>query len=62
MEYDPGWMGRFQAIKSDLKTLNVNPSLAYRVSNALSVGFGVNYQSIKAELTKAVNYVAAVAA
>lgn len=61
-EYDAGWIGRFQAIKSDLKTININPSLAWRANDALSVGFGINYQTIKAELSKAVNYVAAVAA
>ncbi|HEY5898484.1 MAG TPA: outer membrane protein transport protein [Burkholderiales bacterium] len=61
-EYDPTWMGRFQAIKSDLRTINVNPSLAWRASDAVSIGFGINYQTIKAELSKAVNYVAAVAA
>src|SRR5881296_3894670 len=26
-EYDPAWMGRFQAIKSDIKTYNINPSV-----------------------------------
>ena len=59
-EYDPAWMGRFQAIKSDLRTINVNPSLAFRVNDSVSVGAGLNYQSVKAELTKNVNYVAAV--
>jgi len=27
-DYDSKWMGRFQAIKSDLLTININPSLA----------------------------------
>src|SRR5258708_13258825 len=52
-------MGRFQGIKFDLKTFNVNPSLSFKVSDTISVGGGINYQQLDAELTKAVNYVAA---
>jgi long-chain fatty acid transport protein len=54
-EYDPTWIGRFQAIKSDVKTLNINPSVSYRVSDAVALGFGLNYQRIEAELTRAVS-------
>ncbi|GBL46898.1 Long-chain fatty acid transport protein [Sulfuriferula multivorans] len=54
-EYDPGWMGRFQAIKSELQTVNINPSLAYKINDKLSVGAGLDAQYIKAELTNAVN-------
>ena len=54
-EYDPSWMGRFQAIKSDLKTININPSLAYKLNYQLSLGAGLDAQYIKAELTNAVN-------
>ncbi len=54
-EYTPDWMGRFQAIKSKLETVNVNPSLAYQVNDNVSVGAGINYQTITGELTSAVN-------
>jgi len=54
-EYDPTWMGRFQAIKSDISTLNLNPSVSYKLNETVSLGFGVNYQSIDAEFTNAVN-------
>ena len=51
-EYDDqNWIGRLQAIKSKIKTVNYNPSLAYRVNDKVSLGFGVNYQTIDAELT-----------
>jgi len=50
-EYDPGWIGRYQAIKSELKTVNINPSVAYKISDTLSVGAGLNIQRIEAELT-----------
>jgi long-chain fatty acid transport protein len=57
-EYASDWMGRFQAIKSDVSTFNVNPSLSYKISDTISVGGGLDYQQLNAELTKAVNYVA----
>jgi long-chain fatty acid transport protein len=53
-EYDPTWAGRFQAIKSDISTLNVNPSVSYKLDDKTSFGFGLNYQRIDAELSKAV--------
>lgn len=55
-EYDANWMGRFHAIKSEIKTINVNPSAAYKVNDSLSLGAGIDWQRIDAELTKAVNY------
>jgi len=58
-EYDPAWMGRFQAIKSDISTLNINPSVSYKLNQTVSLGFGLNYQSIDAEFTNAVNLGAA---
>ena len=60
-EYDDNWLGRFQAVKSDIKTINVNPSVAWRVSDTFSVGVGVNWQRIDAELTSRVNYSAGLA-
>lgn len=55
-DYDPDWMGRFHAIKSEIRAVNVNPTVAIKVNDMLSVGFGVNWQRADAELTKAVNY------
>ncbi len=39
-EYDKTWLGRFQGIKSDLKTININPSLAIKLNEQLSIGAG----------------------
>lgn len=60
-EYDDNWLGRFQGVKSDIKTINVNPSMSWRVSNTFAVGVGVNWQRVDAELTQKVNYSAALA-
>lgn len=61
LAYDDGWVGRFQALRSEIETLNVNPSLAMRVNDRLSIGAGFSYQHLQAELTNAVNYSAVVA-
>ncbi len=58
-EYDDGWLGRYQALKSQIQTINVNPALSWRVSPQFSVGVGANYQQVKATLTNNVNYSAA---
>ena len=60
-EYDDDWMGRFQAVKSDVKTININTALAFKVHDKVSVGIGADYQTIDATLTKGVNYTAVVA-
>lgn len=58
-QYDANWMGRFQAIKSKIKTVNLNPSVSYDVNDKLALGAGLNYQRIDGELSSAVNYSAA---
>jgi long-chain fatty acid transport protein len=55
-EYDSDWIGRFQAIESEVKTLNVNPSVSYKINPKASVGFGVSYQRAEIDLVQAVNY------
>ena len=53
--YNNDWAGRFHAVKSELKTVNINPSIAFKVNDVFSIGFGVNFQRIDADLTNAVN-------
>lgn len=55
-DYNDGWVGRYHALTSELKTVNINPSLAYKLNDQLSLGFGVNAQYIQAKLTNAVDY------
>jgi long-chain fatty acid transport protein len=53
-EYDNNWVGRYQGIKSELTSINVNPAVSYKLTETLSLGAGVNYQHLKATLTNAV--------
>lgn len=49
-EWDSNFIGRFQGVFSEIKTINLNPSIAYQVTPALSLGLGINYQKIEADL------------
>jgi len=60
-EYDQTWIGRFQGVKSDVKTINVNPAFSWRVNDQFSVGVGVDWQKIDATFTSQVNYSAGLA-
>lgn len=56
-EYDDDqWVGRFHADKSELKTVNINPSIAYQVNDQLSLGAGVSFMRAEATLSRAVNF------
>jgi long-chain fatty acid transport protein len=61
-EYEDGWMGRFQAIRSSIETMNVNPGVSWKPASNFALGFGLNYQRIEAEFTNQVNYSAALLA
>jgi long-chain fatty acid transport protein len=52
-EYDTPWRGQLTAIKSEIKTANLNPSIAYKVSDTVSIGGGISVQQLDAELTSA---------
>ena len=54
-EYDKDWIGRFQGVKSELKTININPSLALKLNDKLSLGAGISAMWSEAILTSAVN-------
>ncbi len=55
-EYDDKWLGRFQADKSELKTININPSIAFKISDQLSFGAGLSLMRAEATLTRSVNF------
>lgn len=55
-EYDKDWVGRYHAIKSEMLTININPSVAYKVTDRLSVAAGFNLQYLKAELSSAIDF------
>ena len=59
-EYDSDWLGRFQGVKSEIETINVNPSVSFKVNDMVTIGGGASYQHLKAELTSRINYAGAI--
>ena len=55
-KYDRDWVGRYHAIESDLLTVNINPTIAYKITDQLSFGAGFDVQYLKAKLTSAVDF------
>ncbi len=55
-QYDASWVGRYHAVESDLKTVNINPSAAYRLTEKISLGAGLNLQYIRAVLSNAIDF------
>lgn len=53
-EYNEPWLGAAQAIKFDILTINLNPSIAYRVNDVVSLGLGLNWQRMEAEYERTV--------
>jgi len=54
-KYDQNWIGRYHAIESKIETVNINPATSYTLNNKLSFGAGLQFQYIKATLTKMVD-------
>lgn len=57
--YDKDWIGRYQATDTDLKSININPSISWKANNKLSLGAGISGQYIDTTLESAVDSVAA---
>ena len=53
-EYDNSWIGAAQSTMFDVKTYNINPSIAYRVNDKVSLGLGLNWQRVEAEYKRQV--------
>ena len=54
-EWKPDWPGRYLAVKTELQTFYVNPSVAYEINEKFSVGAGVSYVFGNVELTRKIN-------
>jgi long-chain fatty acid transport protein len=55
-DYDNGWVGRYQALKTTIKTININPSIAFKISDKISMGLGFSVMRTDAEITNAVDF------
>lgn len=55
-EYKADYIGRYHALKSDLKTMDIAPTLAYRINPQWSMGVAFVARKADAELTNAVDF------
>ena len=55
-DWDPAWMGRFHATKSKVQALTVTPTIAFQLSDTLSIGGGAAWQELKADFNSGVAY------
>ena len=53
LRYDDGWFGRYESLYSNLLTLDAQPSIAWRASEHLSIGGGIDIQYADVTLTNA---------
>ena len=54
-EYDDDWKGRYSSIKSGITVFDINPAISYKLSDKVSLGFGISVQRASAELGSAVD-------
>ncbi|HUO44212.1 MAG TPA: outer membrane protein transport protein [Burkholderiales bacterium] len=51
-EYDANFIGRFQSQTAELKTYDINPGIAWKINDTVTVGAGVSYQHAKFALDR----------
>jgi long-chain fatty acid transport protein len=55
-DYGEEWVGRYHAVETSFVLYNLNPSLAWKVSDEFSVGAGVNLQYIDAVFSTMIDF------
>ncbi len=51
-EYDADWVGANANVKSEIKTLNIAPAVAYRLTDSLSLGASLQFNKVEGTLTR----------
>jgi long-chain fatty acid transport protein len=55
-EYENGWMGRYYALQSRVRSVDFNPVVAYQPIEGLSLAIGLQAQYIDAKLSNAIDF------
>ncbi|PLX41502.1 MAG: hypothetical protein C0609_11100 [Deltaproteobacteria bacterium] len=61
-DYGETWVGRYHGTDSEIITVNINPSVAYKVNEQFSVGGGLNIQYLEATLGSMIDFGTALSA
>ncbi len=51
-EWPANWSGRYLAVKTDLKSFYVNPTIAYKISDKFAIGAGASYVFSNVKLSR----------
>jgi long-chain fatty acid transport protein len=55
-DYSPGWVGRYSALRTKLTTFDIQPTIAYRIFDRISLGASLDVQYASARLTQAIDF------
>lgn len=55
-EYTDGWIGRYYALHSRLRSIDINPAVAWEVWHGISISAGLQVQYVEALLTNSIDY------
>src|SRR5580704_18862201 len=55
-DYSPGWVGRYSALRSKLTTFDIQPTIAYRLFDRISLGASLDIQYASARFTQAIDF------
>ena len=61
-EYEKGWVGRYRALTSDVKVVDLTTSIAFKATDGVSIGVGLIYERAEATLSKAIDFGTAICA
>ncbi len=53
-QYKEGWFGRYDSTSSDLRVIDISPAVAFKPSERLTFGGGLNIQRVDADLRRAI--------
>jgi long-chain fatty acid transport protein len=54
-KYDSFWAGRYSAIESEIVSVNLNPTISFKIDEHASIGFGLNAMYASLELKNAID-------
>lgn len=54
VDYREGWVGRYQTIKTEALSADINPNIAWRINDKVSIGAGISAQWLKIEQSAAI--------
>lgn len=52
LEYADDWTGKYHALKTDLKSVNLNANVARKLNESTSIGFGLNAMYVDLNMTQ----------